>query len=158
MSNELSEADVIAVRDVISNSELDAVNYYEISARRIDGDIPPDEEVEGNLEVEIQQRIEDESFGVRLNAAATLPTGEAVAHVAAEYKLLNGIKPSRRTLQLFANEVAVMTVYPYVREAIASVTAKVFGKPLHVPIVERGQLVLDVDDYATSLAGEDSSS
>ena len=71
---------------------------------------------------------------------------DSSAQVAGEYQLLNGITPSRRALQLFANEVGVMTVMPYLREAISTITTKVFGAPIHLPLAERGEIALVLDD------------
>ncbi len=75
-----------------------------------------------------------------------MPPGEASASLVGEYELLDGAMPSKRALQNFANEVAVMTIYPYLREAIATITAKVFGEPVHIPIVQRGEIAVEVEE------------
>jgi hypothetical protein len=144
MSAEFSERDIEAVKEVIANSELDSIEFYEVSASR--NELAPEREQSGKLTIEVQQRFGDSDFGVRLNAKVVLPIGEASARVAGEYVLLNEITPTRRTLQLFANEVGVMTVLPYLREAIATITTKVFGSPVHLPLAERGEIVLDLDE------------
>ncbi|MBF4592094.1 MULTISPECIES: hypothetical protein [unclassified Curtobacterium] len=72
--------------------------------------------------------------------------GEVDVSVAGEYTLLDPSVLTQRSLQLFANEVAVMTVFPYLREAVASITARVFQQPLHLPMIARGQIVVDVAD------------
>ena len=146
MSSQMSEKDLAEVKAIIANSTLRSVDYYEVSARRNDGATQSGDSDQGRLTVEVQQRVDDTSFGIRLQATVVLPVGEATASVAGEYDLLNGVAPRRRALQLFANEVAVMTVLPYLREAIATITAKVFGQPVHLPIAERGEIALDVDD------------
>lgn len=40
----------------------------------------------------------------------------------------------------FANEVAVMTLLPFVRQSIADVTQRVFDETLLMPVVARGQV------------------
>ena len=65
---------------------------------------------------------------------------------AVEYKILNGDQPPQRAVELFANEVAVMTSFPYLREGIASIPSKVFGTPVTLPIAQRGQIGFDVTD------------
>ncbi len=39
-----------------------------------------------------------------------------------------------------------MTIYPYLREAIATITAKVFGEPIHILIVQRGEIAVEVEE------------
>jgi hypothetical protein len=63
-----------------------------------------------------------------------------------EYKLLHGDQPPQRVVELFANEVAVMTLFPYLREGIASISSKVFGSPITLPVAQRGQLGFDVSE------------
>ncbi|TGD29718.1 hypothetical protein EB835_15780 [Brevibacterium sp. S22] len=73
------------------------------------------------------------------------PAGEAVVSVAGEYVIEDGIAPSSRVIKQFVNEVAVMAVLPYLREGIATITAKVFGTPLNLPIISRGAITVDID-------------
>ncbi len=144
MTGERSEAGTAEVLEIIEHSTLVAMDFYEVSARRHDA---PREEVEdGQLTIQVQQRATDTNFGVRLTASVISLQGEATASVAGEYELLHGIAPSRRALQLFADEVSVMTVFPYVREAIATITAKVFGEPVHLPLIQRGEVVVNKDE------------
>jgi len=143
----LSDADIVGVRELIENSQLTAIECYEVSARRHDNARTGDAEEEaGQFSVEVQQRSSPEGFGIRLIGRVTMPSGEASASVAGEYALLNDCQPSQRTRQLFTNEVGVMTVFPYLREAIATTTSRVFGEPLLLPTVQRGEIAVDVDD------------
>lgn len=144
----LSSDDVSSIQDVISHSELRSIEYHELSARRYSAQ--PDAEVSdnGTLNIVVQQRSDAESFGVRLNATIVFPIGEATVSVAGEYGLLEGHEVTSRSLQLFANEVAVMTVFPYLREAVASITGRVFQQPLHLPMVKRGEIAVEVTEEA----------
>ena len=145
--SEIPDADLANVRELIENCELRSIECYEILARRHDATkIDGSEERDGQFSVTVQQRSDDESFGVRLVGTANMSIGEATASIAGEYDLLNGCRPSQRTLQLFTNEVGVMTVFPYLREAISTATSRVFGEPLLLPTVERGQITIDVDE------------
>jgi len=145
-SYELSEGDVAEVKEIIAGSQLRAIDFYEVSARRYDADATEEVPDEGTLSVEVQYRADDDGFGVRLRGTLNLPHGQAEALVAGEYDMPRDLQPRGRALQLFVNEVAVMTLYPYLREAVASITSKVFGQPFHLPLTERGDLGLDVDD------------
>lgn len=144
MTKERSAADTAEILEIIEHSVLVAMDFYEVSARRHDA-VREDVE-DGQLTIHVQQRITDTHFGVRLTASVVSSQGEATASVAGEYKMLHGVSPSRRALQLFADEVGVMTVFPYVREAIATATAKVFGEPVHLPLIQRGEVVVNKDE------------
>lgn len=144
MSKKLSPEDMNQIQSVISNSELRSVEFFEVSASR--SVIQPDFQGPGSITVEAQQRIGDTGFGIKLSAKLTLPHGEAKVTVVGEYSLNEGFTPERKAVQLFANEVAIMTVLPYLREGIATVTTKVFGSPVFFPLLQRGEISLDVDD------------
>ncbi|MFA6298784.1 MAG: hypothetical protein WC642_06440 [Nocardioides sp.] len=144
MVNELEERDLIAVKEVIASAELASIDYYDVSASRLD-DENPDHTGEDNLTISVQYRSVEQGFGVRLLAEVVLPNGRARACVAGEYLLADGFDADERACQIFVNEVAVMTVYPYLREAMATATSRVFGEPLHLPIVQRGEIRVNLD-------------
>ncbi|MFH5879101.1 hypothetical protein [Arthrobacter sp. NA-172] len=52
--------------------------------------------------------------------------------------------PPERVVELFAKEVAVITLFPYLREALATITPKVFGTPITLPVAQRGQIGFEV--------------
>lgn len=143
MSYSLDSNDIEEVKALVAASSLSSIEQYELSARR-----EPAESVSDAAEVSIavQQRLDDTSFGIRLNADIRLNAGTITASVAGEYELLDHYRPTDRALQLFANEVGVMTVFPFLREAVSSLSARVFGRPLLLPTIERGQIALDVDE------------
>lgn len=145
-SNELDESDVEAVLAVVANVSLASIDYYEVSASRLDEDIELDEDE--TLTISVQYRATESGFGVRLLAEMIAPHGRARACVAGEYQFNEGFETEDRACQLFVNEVGVMTVYPYLREALATTTARVFGEPLHLPMIERGDLRVEPPDAA----------
>ena len=145
MSSELTAEDVADVHAVIAASELRSIEYYEMSAKRYDAPQELADTQDGQLRIAIQQRSDAESFGIRLNAALTMALGEANVSVAGEYALTEGLELTTRAVQLFANEVGVMAVYPYLREAVASITGRVFNEPLHLQMISRGDIVTEVE-------------
>ncbi|MHA3724008.1 hypothetical protein ACXR2T_09030 [Leucobacter sp. HY1910] len=143
--SELGDADLALVRDLINNSALDGIEFHEISAQRYDGASIGDANQNGDVEFSFQRRADQESFGIRAHASLHLAFGEATVTVAATYRILNGETPTERQVELFANEVAIMAMFPYVREGLASATARVFGVPVMLPTAERGQLGFEVE-------------
>lgn len=143
--SEISEADRDLVVDLVSRSELESIDFHELSARRHDDFEITEGRQSGGVGFSFQRRFDAESFGVRAKAELHLPIGEATVCVAASYRLTSGPEPSERAIELFANEVAIMAMFPYIREGISSVTSKVFGAPITLPVAQRGQLGFDVD-------------
>jgi hypothetical protein len=143
MPYSLDPADIEAVQALVARSTLSSIEQYELHARREQADSPKDA---AEVSIAVQQRLDETSFGIRLNADIRLGVGTISASVAGEYELLDGYQPTPRTLQLFANEVGVMTVFPFLREAVSTMSVRVFGQPLLLPTIERGQIALDVDE------------
>ncbi|MDQ1177905.1 hypothetical protein [Microbacterium sp. SORGH_AS_0421] len=94
----------------------------------------------------LQSYADESSFGVRLVVTAYPFMGEIVAAVAAEYSLDEGAPADLATVRGFGDEVAVMTLLPYAREAVSTLSARVFGKPLLLPTVEHGDVGFDFDE------------
>lgn len=144
-TTELDPEALEEVQEVIAKASLASIDYYEVSASRLD-DEDPGNAGEDNLIISVQFRRVDHGFGVRLLAEAVFANGRARACVAGEYELADGFEPTDRACETYVNEVAVMTVYPYLREAMATTTGKVFGSSIHLPIVERGAIRVSLVD------------
>lgn len=147
-----SDEDVAAVRELLSRSSLSAIEYHELSAKWT-GSRSDDDSTDIDVSINLQHRLADESFGIRMTGTIEVPFGEAQAAIAAVYEY-EGEPPALRTVLAFANEVAVMTLFPYLRESISTITAKVFGEPILLPILPRGEVGFDLDLVAPALVGE----
>lgn len=143
---ELPFQDVELVKDLVQRSELISIEFHEVSARRFEGVPDSEEPQEGQVTLGFQHRADEDGFGIRIVGDVSVPSGEVRVIAAVEYKLLHGEQPPRRNVELFANEVAVMTLFPYLREGIASITSKVFGTPITLPVAQRGQIGFAVDE------------
>jgi len=145
MTTQPSEEDVAAIRDLLNRSTLVGIEYHELAANLAPGDPGDDPEPPIDMQLELQHRCSAEDFGFRLIGEVETSFGGARATVAATYRY-EGDVPSRRTLFGFGNEIAVMTIFPYYREAVSSITAKVFGQPILLPVLDRGDVGFDLDD------------
>lgn len=56
----------------------------------------------------------------------------------------HGFVMDERTVRHFTNEVRVMTVLPYLCESVATITVEVFGSSVHLPIIPRGEIAIDL--------------
>lgn len=138
--NEPSKEETEALKDLITRSSLDGVQFHEIYAKINDDIHEGVAREDADVEFQYQTRTSDEDFGVRVTVNVTSNSGTARVVVAAEYAIESGGAPEADLLDLFASEVAVMTLFPFVREGIQSATSRVFGVPLLLPVLERGQI------------------
>lgn len=130
---------------LVHNVKLNSVEYLELTARR-ELDISPLQE--GRVDVEptytLGTMVADnrESFLLRVKVEFSSEVGHFTAEVAAEYVVTSSdrIELPNALLTDFANEVGIMVLLPYLRQAIADLTQRVFGQPLLMPIMQRGEL------------------
>lgn len=153
MSEPLSDDDLAGVRALIEQSSLRGIFYHELSAARFDVPATEIDPNNGQMQVGVQYRLDSETFGVRMNGTLRTQIGEARVAVAAEYDLRDGHQPTKRDVLNYANEVAVMSVFPYLRQAFADITLRVFGEAVLLPVAQRGQIGFDV---ATEMSAETS--
>lgn len=144
MKANTQDSDASRLQELIENSHLKSIDYYEVSARRFEAESPAEES--GNVSIDLAVRSDESEFGVRLTGTADFPLGQATVSVAGEYEAEDGFVVDERTVRHFANEVGAMTVLPYLREGVATITAKVFGSPVHLPIIPRGEVTIDLED------------
>ena len=127
------------LKDLVSRSDLESINVHELSAKLVPG--VSEESDEATFDLNIQTRAAPGEFGVRVTVDATTPVGVIKVVIAAEYSA-EGAEPDPELLGLFASEVAIMSVFPYVRQAVSDMSQRVFEQPLMMPIVKRGELQL----------------
>ncbi|MFK5257429.1 hypothetical protein [Propionibacterium freudenreichii] len=92
-------------------------------------------------------------FGIRLRCWSESEDGtQLAATAAAEYQIIEETLdvPETPLLVEFANEVAIPMLVPYLREEITSLSSKVFGTGLLLPILTRGMLVFDPADFVAT--------
>lgn len=143
MGTKPNESDLPSLHDLVQRSTLSAIEYHELAAKWTGGR-GEGADIEANVDLNLQQRLDDASFGFRLVGEISTEFGEVKATVAVSYTY-EGAKPSRRTFLAFGNEVAVMTLFPYFREGVGTISGKVFGEPILLPVVPRGELGFDLD-------------
>lgn len=129
---------------LVKLAELKDIQFHELSARLFEHQPDAvDESAEAQVDLVFQTRVGEDDFGVRVSVTATTDAGEAKTTVAADYAVDQQHHPDEELLELFATEVAMMAIFPYVREGIQSATTRVFGTPLTLPILQRGEVRTD---------------
>lgn len=127
------------LRDV--TIKIDGVNWFKVNAEL-------DEEQHGDsLDFEsispsyaLRLRAEGSEIGTRLDVHLSTNIGRLDVDVAINYAAPYPVALTQEAQLEFANEVAIMALIPYVRECIASLSARVFGETILMPILQRGEL------------------
>jgi hypothetical protein len=139
---------VTVFEDIVSmNEALDLVGivFFQVSATRDEGEPPEDKPLppEGTFETDwgIKFRHEGDEFGVRIRAELDTEFGDILIDVAAEYEAKFEFEsPSRELALEFVNNIALMQIYPYVRESVTTIGSKVFATTLIMPTFQRGEI------------------
>jgi hypothetical protein len=146
----LSELTVV---ELVDASSLLDISFFEISAVRLENPPSPDssdqdEDIEPLHYLQSGRGDDDQSFRIRVRTEIRLRVGTIIADAGVEYGT-----GERRASEItdvvlleFANKVAVMALLPYIRQAIGDVSQRVFGAPLLMPMVKRGDLWFEFDE------------
>lgn len=138
-----------ALRDLVGQVELEDLSLVELTARRSLKPAEPDSAaVEPHYTLNAQ--VTDDKLHLRLILRIDLEAsaGELRAAAMADYRVDEKAAPTL-TMRLaveYANEVGVMTLLPYLRQAIADLSLRVFGAALLMPILPRGAVSFALPD------------
>lgn len=142
-----NEVEFEAVKDLIRRATLQEIDFHEVSARKT-GESRQDEPNEDNVDVSmhLQHHVDGNSFGILFSVKLLMFRGEVDVAAAAEYTVDDAEPIDPHTVKAFGNEVAVMTLLPYVRETISTLTTKMWTRPFLLPTLERGFVGFDLDE------------
>lgn len=140
MSNPTPE-ELEQLRELVSRSRLEDIAFHEISAKiDLEASSVADAD-EADFDMTVQTRTGDADFGVRVELDLRSPLGGVKVTAAADYAL-EGEPPRQEVLGRFASEVALMTLFPYLRQAVSDASQRVLGKALLLPMMKRGDISL----------------
>ncbi|UIP57674.1 hypothetical protein DSM26151_05390 [Agromyces marinus] len=93
-------------------------------------------------------RDDESGFRIILETRISAQPGNIGCTVQAEYGLeaLRANEVPADAMEEFINNVALMSLLPFVRQAIADITLRVFEAPLMMPIIKRGDLSFGLPD------------
>lgn len=133
---------------LVSSAELSAIAFLELSAARVEGDDRHETTVNPRFQLGIDTDADTRRFRVRLTVEVETPAGTVTATAAAAYEAPSAepdeLAPS--VIVEYANEVAVMTLLPYLRHAVADMAVRVFDATVLMPTIPRGALHFQVPE------------
>ncbi|OLT21162.1 hypothetical protein BJF81_15675 [Ornithinimicrobium sp. CNJ-824] len=142
MTSEPSEL----LRELVSVIVQDDVRYVELTARA-EPVSDPFEEPRFGLRVDVEdpddRRQEDRlhvAFNIRVDISSEVGVMSVVARAEYHVPIEKADLLAKPVTMEFANHVAVMTLVPYLREALSDVSLRVFDQRIVMPMFKRGEL------------------
>jgi len=140
------------------------VSYLELVSRRKGNELSAEGgdvavEAAPQYQLGVDRNDDGTRFRLRLKIEINGDFGDVIAEAAAEYEQgeFSNAELTQDLLVDFADHVAVMTLLPYLRQAIADLTQRVFDAPLLMPILPRGSVsfapTAESADKATQIDG-----
>lgn len=147
----MSDVDHQQLEEFVPRVELQRIDCIECRARstaQLSPDVePPTFTTQPSFQLRIRTPDEDERSGwffIDIRVVIEFEEGDATVAHRAIYEHPAENEPSVQLLTKFTNEVAAMHLLPYLREALADVTRRVFDQPLMIPMIQRGELSFPV--------------
>lgn len=150
-----SQPSPLTVEEMVHALSLRDIRFYGLSAQ-LDEVAEPDadgaeaegdssEELDLKLNWNVRVRHDGAEFGVRFLVNVQAPFGSIQVDVAAEYEAPEPVTLSRDNVTEYLNNVSLMQLFPFIREAVNELSNKVAREPLLLPVFERGQMTLDLN-------------
>lgn len=132
------------IHELVEVAELSGVRFEELSSRRPEKDRERPEDTPVGMEVRHHQG--PESLVVRFRMTVTHPQADYVAEVGTYFTLSEPVEFSTDIVVEFIERVAVMAAYPFLREAIATMAARLEVDVPMLGLLKAGQFQLHPDD------------
>lgn len=128
------------------------VRFFRIHAELVE-DLDPQTEDEEDVEsgsdedeedisvnIGLRTRQAGSSLGIRIEFEASHDAWKVSLDVAAEFEADEPFQTSEAARTDFADKVGVMTLYPYIREAVGNLTQRTVGASFLLPTIRQGQV------------------
>lgn len=145
-TQESPQADTLKERtlEFVDSLRLADVHFLKTSAERSGPAHDLEDETKYSADFSLSVDVKDDHSAIRVCAKVSieLDVGDVDAEVAVVYEANDGELDEipDEVLEMFVNRVAFMAAFPYLRAEVASLTGKVFGTPLHMPILTQADV------------------
>lgn len=130
---------VATAKELLAVTNLTKIRFYELRASTNDEAESNDEAEDAPIAVAVAYRKRAEGVDYRVSLEVPRPRGTILADAAAIYTFTRPVDLSDEALLDFGDNVAMMTVFPYLREAISDL-ARRLDDAVVLPVLPRGVL------------------
>lgn len=147
-----SEAEPVTVHSAAELLDLglriDAIQYLNLHAEVAEGEHAPAEMSDPEPLWGLKLRHVGAEIGIRLSVLLDLGVGRINVDALVNYVADQPVAMTEETRLEFANKVGVMALLPYIRQATADLSQRVFGEVIMMPVIRAGELSFgpDADD------------
>ncbi|HWV49291.1 MAG TPA: hypothetical protein VN035_07530 [Microbacterium sp.] len=129
--------------------QLENVQFFNLQAT-INEDAEPTEEPSPAVAplYGLKLRHEGNELGMRVSIELDTVTARIVVDASINYTTAEVIEIDEEAFLDFANNVGVMALLPYLRQAIADLSQRVLGDVILMPVIPRGELTFSRADAA----------
>lgn len=133
--------------------KLREVRFFKVSAELIESkvdsldasdepgdDLSSDEGSDVSVNLDLRTRQAEQVLAVRIALTASSERWRVLVDVSAEFEAKHPFATSERARVDFADKVGVMTLYPYMRETVGSLTLRTFGEGFLLPTISLGDI------------------
>ncbi len=99
----------------------------------------------------LKLRHDGREIGTRVSVTLDSVSWKIIVDASVEYTIDEDVDLADGVLLDFANNVGVMALIPYLRQAIADLSQRVIGEVVLMPIIPRGDLNFTPDDEEPTL-------
>lgn len=120
---------------------IEGITFYGVSASLrpdLEGVLPEPDDIVPTYG--LKSFIEPETIGIRMTTTVSANVGTIEVDVAITYRTPEPVELDEETVLDFANNVGVMALLPFIREAVADLSTRVFGKAVLMPVMQLGSL------------------
>lgn len=130
--------------------QIEGVQFFRLQAE-VNEDNPSEVEIPGELQPSygLKLRHEGNELGIRVSVTLDAITSKIVVDAAVNYSTAELVNMDEETFLDFANQVGVMAILPYLRQAIADLSQRVLGEVILMPVIPLGGLAFSRDDAVT---------
>ena len=137
-----------SIEDAIASLSLLKVSFYEQSAKREEINpgqmtIVPTGDADANIDIELGYRTSESGIDYRCQLSVAFEGANIRVDAAASYRSKESVELSDEIIADFGDNVAIMMLLPYVRQAVSDLGSRI-GYEMTLPIIQRGELRLDV--------------
>jgi hypothetical protein len=137
---------VASAADLLPLVELTAITTYEVGGRR--GEEKPDDagSSESSDDFQIKVRLSDSDLETRARVRVDSAQAELIADVSATYTFTEPLELSREVVGEFVERVGVMSVFPYLREAIHTTASRLGVDAPVLGLLRAGSFRLNISE------------
>lgn len=132
--------------------ELDGVQFFKLFAEINEEAAQPEEASPNEAPAEVSPlyglklRHEGNELGIRVSVELDVGAARIIVDASVNYTTAEVLVMNEDTFLDFANNVGVMALLPYLRQAIADLSQRVLGEIILMPVIPRGGLTFSRQD------------